>query len=137
MAVSLGPNGIAANGYEVIQYDSSTGQLEIFHNNVAVLQTVSGGVQASTFTGSLSGNAATATNAANATTATRLQTARNITLTGDASGTVSFDGSSNVSIATTVTNINNITSSQFSSAVTLNIINSAGTIVKTIKSPGS
>ncbi|MEJ6809398.1 MAG: hypothetical protein QNK69_03675 [Amylibacter sp.] len=85
----------------------------------------------------ITGNAATATNAANATTATRLQTARNITLTGDASGTVSFDGSSNVSIATTVTNINNITSSQFSSAVTLNIRNSAGTIVKTIKSPGS
>ncbi len=119
MAISVGADGIAANGYDVIQYDPSTGQLEIFHNNVAVLQTVSGGVQASTFTGSLNG---------------RLQTARNITLTGDASGTVSFDGSSNVSIATTVTNI---TSSQFSSAVTLNIINSAGTIVKTIKSPGS
>jgi len=79
----------------------------------------------------ITGNAATATNA---TTASRLQTARNITLTGDASGTVSFDGSGNVSIATAVTNI---TSSQFSSAVTLNIINSAGTIVKTIKSPGS
>jgi hypothetical protein len=117
MAISLGANGITANGYEVIQYDSSTGQLEIFHNNVSVLQTDSGG--ASTFTGSLNG---------------RLQTARNITLTGDASGTVSFDGSGNVSIATAVTNI---TSSQFSSAVTLNIINSAGTIVKTIKSPGS
>ncbi len=137
MAVSLGPNGIAANGYEVIQYDSSTGQLEIFHNNVAVLQTVSGGVQASTFTGSLSGNAATATSAANATTATRLQTARNITLTGDVTGSISFDGSQNVSLSTTSAAATNITSSRFSSPVTLNIINSTGTTVKTIKSPGS
>lgn len=39
---------------------------------------------------------------ANAETATKLQTARSITLTGDATGSVSFDGSANVTITTTV-----------------------------------
>jgi len=82
----------------------------------------------------ITGNAATATNAV---TATRLQTARNITLTGDVTGSVSFNGSQNVSLSTTSTAATNITSSRFSSPVTLNIINSAGTTVKTIKSPGS
>lgn len=38
----------------------------------------------------------------NAGTATKLATARTITLTGDVSGTASFDGSANVSITTTV-----------------------------------
>jgi hypothetical protein len=48
---------------------------------------------AGTFEGALSGNASTATT---------LQTARNITLTGDVSGSVSFNGGSNVSITATV-----------------------------------
>ena len=38
----------------------------------------------------------------NAATATKLQTARTISLTGDVTGSVSFDGSSDVSITTTV-----------------------------------
>ena len=40
----------------------------------------------------------------NSATSTKLATARNISLTGDATGTVSFDGSANASIATTVSN---------------------------------
>ncbi len=95
MAISIGADGLIANGYDVIEYDSATGQLELFHNDVAVLQTVSGGVQSSTFTGALSGNAATAS---------RLQTARTISLTGDVTGSVSFSGVSAVSLATTVVN---------------------------------
>lgn len=47
-------------------------------------------------TGSLTGNA---------TTATKLQTARNINLTGGVTGTVSFDGSKDVSMTTTVANV--------------------------------
>jgi glutamate-1-semialdehyde aminotransferase len=97
MAVSLGPTGIDANGDNVIEYNSSTGQLEIFHNNTTVLQTVSGGVQASTFTGSLNGNAATSS---------RLQTARTISLTGDVTGSGSFSGASAISISTTSVNSN-------------------------------
>jgi len=41
----------------------------------------------------------------NATTASTLQTPRAITLTGDASGTASFDGSEDIEIAVTVTDI--------------------------------
>ena len=50
-------------------------------------------VQAGTFIGALTGNA---------TTATTLASARNITLSGDVSGTVSFDGSTDVSITATI-----------------------------------
>ena len=50
-------------------------------------------VYATTFTGALSGNAATAT---------KLATARTISLTGDATATGSFDGSSNLSLSTIV-----------------------------------
>lgn len=142
MAISIGPNGITANGSDVLTYDPATGQVEIFHNGTAVLQTLSNGVQASNVTGSLNGNG---------NSAARLQTARNITLTGDVTGSVSFDGSQNVSISTTsisstiatgqvgANEIANgsITSTEFNGTVTLNIINSAGTTVKTIKSPGS
>lgn len=54
-----------------------------------------------------SSNTLTATNFAgaltgNASTATALATARNIALTGDVTGTVSFDGTANVSISTTI-----------------------------------
>ncbi len=50
-------------------------------------------IKAGTFEGNLTGNA---------TTATTLQTARTITLTGDVSGSVSFNGGSSVSITATV-----------------------------------
>jgi hypothetical protein len=53
-------------------------------------------VTATTFTGSLSGNASTAT---------KLQTARTIGLSGDVTATgVNFDGSANVTITTTIAN---------------------------------
>lgn len=77
--------------------------------------TFSGAVTASSFTGNLTGditgNANTAnyattagSTAGNAQTADALSTARTISLTGDVSGSASFDGSSNVNIATTVNN---------------------------------
>ena len=104
MAISIGPNGITANGSDVLTYDPATGQVEIFHNGTAVLQTLSNGVQASNVTASLNGNG---------NTAARLQNARNITLAGDVTGSVSFDGSQNVSISTsfagTITNATNAT----------------------------
>jgi len=50
-------------------------------------------IKAGSFEGSLTGNASTAT---------ALQTARTINLTGDVTGSVSFDGTANVSIAATV-----------------------------------
>lgn len=58
---------------------------------------------ASSVTGPLTGNAATAT---------KLQTPRNITLSGDVTGSVSFDGSANVTLTSTVLdNSHNHTSS--------------------------
>lgn len=57
-----------------------------------------GTVVAPKFTGSLNGNAATAT---------KLQTPRTLSLTGNASGSTTFDGSGNASINTTVNAINN------------------------------
>lgn len=50
-----------------------------------------------TFTSPINGNLS-----GNATTATKWQTARTLALTGDVTGSVSIDGSNNVSIATTV-----------------------------------
>jgi hypothetical protein len=54
-------------------------------------------VAATTFTGALSGNASTATT---------LASARSITASGDASWTVSFDGSANVTAALTLATVN-------------------------------
>lgn len=59
-------------------------------------QTIAGAKTfSSTITGSISGNAGTAT---------KLASAKNISLTGDATGSASFDGSANASIATTLSN---------------------------------
>jgi hypothetical protein len=52
-----------------------------------------GVLNAETFVGALSGNA---------TTATTLETARTISLSGDVVGSITFDGSANVSISTTI-----------------------------------
>ena len=61
---------------------------------------------ASGFVGALSGNATSATTASsctgNSATATKLATARTISLTGDVTGSASFDGSANASITATV-----------------------------------
>ncbi len=62
--------------------------------NRIVQRDASGNFAAGTISGSLAGNSATAT---------KLATARIITLTGDVTGSGSFDGSNNLSIATTNT----------------------------------
>ena len=54
-------------------------------------------------TGNTSGSAGSCTG--NSATATKLQTARNISLTGDVTGSASFDGSKNVSISAKLANI--------------------------------
>ena len=65
-------------------------------------------ISANTFIGALTGNADTATSAGSATTAgsaavaTKLETPRLISLSSDVSGSVSFDGSSDVDIICTV-----------------------------------
>ena len=68
--------------------------------SAAGVPAANGTIRAATFTGALSGNAATAT---------KLATARTISLTGPVTGSVSFDGSGNASMTTTIgtTNANN------------------------------
>lgn len=70
------------------------GELPGYYVDTSTNQII-GGVKtfSSTITGSISGNAATAT---------KLATARTITLSGDVAGSVSVDGSADVTIATTV-----------------------------------
>lgn len=51
------------------------------------------------------GNGGTGNTTGNAATATKLATARTLTFTGDATGSGSFDGSANVSIALTVSGV--------------------------------
>ena len=60
---------------------------------------ISGNAAYATSAGTCTGNAATATTA---TTATKLKTPRTISLTGDVTGSGSFDGSGNLAIATAI-----------------------------------
>jgi len=85
--------------------------------------------QAATFIGALSGNA---------NTASAWATGRNITLSGDVSGSTSgVDGSGNITIANMAIGAGTVSSTELTSASTLLIKNSAGTTVKTIIGAGS
>ena len=69
--------------------------------------------------------------------ASTLENARNFSITGDiTAAAVSFNGSANVTLNASIDN-GTITSAKFSGADTVNIRNSAGTILKTIRFPGS
>ena len=63
----------------------------------------------------------------NAGTATKLKTARTITLTGDVTGSASFDGSENKSITTTLGNTTKIDGQWVSSTKTLSTATAIGT----------
>lgn len=58
----------------------------------------------------------------NSATATKLQTARSISLSGDVTGSVSFDGSKNVSMTTNLANVTSL-----SGTITLTASSSSGT----------
>lgn len=77
------------NGVLSLSLDAATANTA----DTLVLRDASGDFSAGTITASLSGNASTAT---------ALQTARTISLSGDVVGSVSFDGTSNVDISTTI-----------------------------------
>ena len=94
---SNGNLGLAtgATGNDIVVGVSSSG-MSPYTDNVKTLGTSDRrwkNVYATTFTGALSGNASTAT---------KLATARTISLTGDVTGSGSFDGSGNLSITATV-----------------------------------
>ena len=82
-----------------------------------------GTVTAPTFSGALSGNASTAS---------KLATARTITLTGDATGSASFDGSANISIPVTIANDSHTHATSASSNATTNLTIIAGGTTATV-----
>ena len=82
-----------------------------------------GTVTAPTFSGALSGNASTAS---------KLATARTISLTGDASGSASFDGSANISIPVTIANDSHTHATSASSNATTNLTITAGGTTATV-----
>lgn len=90
LAINLTDRTIfTSTGTEVIDLGFAKG------GNVDGNINVTGQVTATHFNGPLNGNAVSAT---------RLQTARNIALTGDATGTVSFNGAANVNIPVVLSN---------------------------------
>ena len=97
---SLAVTSVAGTPNQVIVASSGTGgtgniSLTLPQDISTTSAVKFGSVTATTFIGSLTGNASTAT---------VLQTPRNIALSADASGTALFDGSSNISIPVTLTN---------------------------------
>jgi cytoskeletal protein CcmA (bactofilin family) len=91
-AISLGQAiSIQGTSNEVeVAYDSATNAFSVgLPSSISGLSTVS----ASAFSGALSGNASTAST---------LETSRTLSVSGDASGSVSFDGSANADIALTI-----------------------------------
>jgi hypothetical protein len=95
-------------------------------NNTAstlVLRDASGNVTVNQITGSLSGNA---------NTASKLLTARNINLTGPVTGTVSFDGSGDINIATTIVSS---TTPTFAGATYTSNVNMSGNTIQNLADP--
>lgn len=85
----------------------------------------SGNFSAGTITAALSGNASTAS---------ALETARTIALTGDVTGSVSFDGSGNVSISTTIAGGTAATADALTTARTIAL---SGDVTGTVDFDGS
>jgi len=91
---------VSGTGLSVTNADGVAGNPTVTSNATAantvstiVARDASGNFSAGTITAALAGNAATAT---------KLATARTVSLTGDVTGSVSFDGSANASITATV-----------------------------------
>jgi hypothetical protein len=86
-------------------------------------------------TGNVSGTSGSTTG--NAATATALATGRTVGMTGDVVWTsASFDGTGNVT-GVAALQANTVSSTELVSAVTLEILNSSGSTVKTIIGAGS
>jgi hypothetical protein len=108
--VNIGTSGVAGST-TTINIGSSLGSGSVVINQPVTIQTYEA-IHAgnyNTYAPTLTGTGASGTwaisitgNAATATTANALATARTITLSGDVTGSASFDGSANVTITTTV-----------------------------------
>ena len=95
---------IVHDGTDTIINERGTGALKVQVSGVDVATFTANGISTD-ITGDLTGNVSgnvTGDVTGNADTATTLATARNIELSGDVTGTASFDGSANINITATV-----------------------------------
>lgn len=83
------------NAFRNVWFSDNTDNAKPVYNEGIQYNPSTNVLKTGTFQGKLNGNADSATTA---NTATKLQTARTISLTGDITGSASFDGSSNISI---------------------------------------
>ena len=83
-------------------------------------------VTASQFNGALNGNATSATSATKASSAAKWTTARTLSLTGSVTGSVTIDGSGNVSLATTTNHSHSSVNDSGSGAATTFAYSKAG-----------
>jgi hypothetical protein len=93
--VAVSGNGLSITGSagENVSYSIASNATTLNTGSTLVFRDTDGSFSANTITAAIVGNASTATT---------LETARTIALAGDVVGSVSFDGSGNVSITTTI-----------------------------------
>jgi phage-related tail fiber protein len=104
----------------VTSVNGRSGSITLYSNDITDANSATGSstVVRRDANGSFAANIVTANLTGTASNATVLQTARPISLTGDATGTVNFDGSQAVSINTTLTNTT-VTAGSYGNAITI------------------
>ena len=124
----------------IIAWDESEDKFIVGTTTATASDTGNLSITTGTLVGNIEGNVTgniTGDVTGNADTATALATGRTIGMTGDVVWTsASFDGSGNVTGVADI-QANTISSTELVSAVTLNILDSSGSTVKTIIGAGS
>ena len=120
----------------IIAWDESEDKFIVGTTTATASDTGNLSITTGTLVGNIEGNV-TGNITGNADTATALATGRTIGMTGDVVWTsASFDGSGNVT-GVAALQANTVSSTELVSAVTLNILDSSGSTVKTIIGAGS
>ena len=120
----------------IIAWDESEDKFIVGTTTATASDTGNLSITTGTLVGNIEGNV-TGNITGNADTATALATGRTIGMTGDVVWTsASFDGSGNVT-GVSALQANTVSSTELVSAVTLNILDSSGSTVKTIIGAGS
>ena len=123
----------------IIAWDESADKFVVGTTTATASDTGNLSITTGTLVGNIEGNVTgnVTGNADTATTAAALTTGRTIGMTGDVVWTsASFDGSGNVT-GVAALQANTVSSTELVSAVTLNILDSSGSTVKTIIGAGS
>ena len=124
----------------IIAWDESADKFVVGTTTATASDTGNLSITTGTLVGNIEGNVTgnvTGDVTGNADTATALATGRTIGMTGDVVWTsASFDGSGNVT-GVAALQANTVSSTELVSAVTLNILDSSGSTVKTIIGAGS